>query len=235
MTTVDGLIGVQFDTDFVDALRALADHDSRPVYLHPDAATPPRQVRLTAAGTPDEVFRAVSEHVGLASAALPMGVLVAAEPLLSTTDWIDQATTLNAVPNERARLDIDLKIDGQTIATPIDLLVGTSNWTGFEVAGCRFNITARRITAQGVDIELRIPLGSKNNRSTYLKTIPYSRRLPAENPDAGYGHTDLQIRATVVDGKVLDTEGNWHDVELHMAAHKIDLSQDPLIYDEESG
>ena len=212
VTTADGLIGVHFDTDLLDALRVLADNDSRPVFLHPEVATQPRPVRLTVAGTRDEVFRTVSEHVGLASASHPVGVLVAAEPLLATTDWIDGAVVLSAVPSERVRLDIDLKIDDQTIATPVDLLVGTSNWTGFEAEGCRFDIIARRIVEEGVEIELR------SHHAIWHKSVPYSRNY-------------LQIWLNVVDGKLPDADGEWHDVELRMAAHKLDHNPGPVPLD----
>ena len=217
-TTGNGMIGFYFDTNLAEALQKVADTGSRPIYLHPDAASH-RDVRLTVAGDQDEVVRAVAEHVGLTAISYPIGGVVADELSLTTLDWIDRAIVLAPVPKARVRMDIHLKIDGQTIATPVDLVMGRSNWIGFEAQGYRFNIIARTITEEGVEIELRTQFGFRN-QATWHKSVPYSRRLSPRN--------ELHVSMTVVDGKLWDTEGESHDVELHMAAYRLEHGRVPL-------
>ena len=228
-TTVNGMLGFYFNTNLAEALQQVADTGSRPIYLHPDAASH-REVRLTVAGDQDEVVRAVAEHVGLTAISYPIGGVVADELSLTTLDWIDRAIVLAPIPKARVRMDIHLKIDGRTIATPVDLVMGRSNWIGFEAEGCRFNIIARTIAEGGVEIELRTQFGSRH-QAMWHKSVPYSRRLPPpeDAEAAGWGDRHEQhVWTTVVDGKLLDTEGESHDVELRMAAYRVDHGRAPF-------
>jgi len=236
MTSSNGLIGFYFDTNLTDALRSLADNGAGPIYIHPDVASIGK-VRLTVAGDHGEVIRAVAENVGLAANSYPIGTLVADESMLTSLDWVDRAIVLAPVPSERVRLGIHLKIDGRAIATPVDLVVGKSNWTGFEAAGCRFNVVAQEVGDDGVDIELRSPFGPQGNYSTWHENVPYSQKVPAaEDAEAdAYGdRDDPRVWTTVVDGRLVDTDGEWHDVELRMTAHKLDYARDLPRFGEES-
>ena len=81
-----------------------------------------------------------------------------------------------------------------------------------------------------MDIELRSSSGPPGSNVIWRESVPYSSRLsPSEDAEAaGYGDRhDLQVWLTVVvDGRVLDTDGEWHDVELRMAAHKLEYAPD---------
>lgn len=129
-------------------------------------------------------------------------------------DWIDGAVVLSGVPNKRIRLDIDLEVDGESIPTPVDLIVGQSNWTGFEAGGCRINLVARRIDEKGVVVELRY-LHSEGAGMSWEKEIPYG------------------MRRTLIDGKVPGMDGDWCLVSLLASAYELDWS-DPSAGDGES-
>ena len=239
-TTGNGMIGFHFNTNLAEALQQVADAGSRPIYLHPDAASH-REVRLTVAGDQDEVVRAVAEHVGLTAIGMgfligldgisyPIGGVVAEERSLTTLDWIDRAIVLVPVSKARVRMDIHLEIDGRTIATPVDLVMGRLNLIGFEAQGYRFNIIAHTIAEEGVEIELRTQFGSRH-QAMWHKSVPYSRRLPPPEDAnaAGWGDRhELHVWTTVVDGKLPDTEGESHDVELRMAAYRVDHGRAPF-------
>ena len=204
--SVRGLIGVHFDTTLVAALRTLADGASRPVYLHPDVDLS-REVEMTVAGTQEEVIRAVAEHAGLAASVNPTGFVVAEDRLLADPDWIDRAVVLSGVPNRRVRLDIDLEVDGEAIPTPV-LIVGLSNWTGFEAGRCRINIVARRINDEGVDLELG-QFSSVGNGTGWEKEMPYG------------------MRRTLIDGRIPGRDGDSCRVSLLASAYELDGNRYP--------
>ena len=211
--SVGGLIGVHFDTTLVAALRILANGASRPVYLHPDVDLS-REVGMTVAGTQEEVVRAVAEHAGLAASANPTGFVVAEDRLLTDPDWIDQAVVLSGVPNKRVRLDIDLEVDGEAIPIPV-LIVGQSNWTGFEAGKCRINMVARRIDDEGVDLELR-QFSSVGNSTGWEKEIPYG------------------MRRTLIDGQIPGKDGDSCRVSLLASAYELDWTRYPNAGDGET-
>ena len=122
---------------------------------------------------------------------------------------------LSGLPNKRIRLDIDLEVDGEPIPTPVDLIVGQSNWTGFEAGGCRINLVARRIDDEGVDIEL----GHFSSVGTGLR---WEKEL-------SYG-----MRRSLIDGKVPGMDGDWCQVSLLASAYELDWSRDPSEGDGES-
>ena len=211
-----GLMGFHFDTTLVGALRTLADNTSRPIYLHPDAARASHKVKLTAAGTQEELILAVAEHVGLAASVHPTGFVVADERRVAKPEWIDQAVVLSRVPNRRVRLAIELEVDGQAIPTPVDLIIGRSNWTGFEAGGCRINLVARRIDDEGVEIELRSHLGSVGQVWHLNKQVPYGQQR------------------VLIDGGVWGTDGELRQVVLRASADEVDWGSEPNLSDSES-
>lgn len=211
-----GLMGFHFDTTLVGALRTLADNTSRPNYLHPDAARASHKVKLTAAGTQEELILAVAEHVGLAASVHPTGFVVADERRVAKPEWIDQAVVLSRVPNRRVRLAIELEVDGQAIPTPVDLIIGRSNWTGFEAGGCRINLVARRIDDEGVEIELRSHLGSVGQVWHLNKQVPYGQQR------------------VLIDGGVWGTDGELRQVVLRASADEVDWGSEPNLSDSES-
>lgn len=214
LTKVGDLLAVRFNTTLIGALRVLANQTSRPVYLHPDVDAA-KKVEVAIAGTQEELIRAVAKHVGLAAGVHPTSFVVAEERLLTDPRWIDRAVVLSGVPNKRIRLDIDLEVDGESIPTPVDLIVGQSNWTGFEAGGCLINLVAQRIDDEGVVVELR-HFRSEGAGMSWEKEMPYG------------------MRRTLIDGKVPGMDGDWCRVSLLASAYELDWSRDPSAGDGES-
>lgn len=205
MTTVDDLVGVRFDTRLDMALRTLADNSSRPMYLHADVASSSHPVNLTVAGTHAEVVRAVVEHAGLAVDVHPTAFVVADAGHIAELDWIDQAVVLSRPPDKRVRLAIELEIDGLAVPTSADLIVGQSNWTGFEAGGYRMNLVARSINEDGVEIELRMHFRSLRGHWRRDERMPFGSQT------------------TLVDGdSIPGTDGKGRRVVLRATAYRVD-------------
>ena len=207
-TEHDGLVGYHFGTTGFQALKALAESDVRTYYLHPDVADSLGDIEVTVAGTRDEVVRDIAGHLGVGVRIGATGVVLAAESALSELDWIDRALVLSGVPDKRVRLDIDLELDGEPVATQVDLVLGMSSWTGLEVGGCRISMVAWRIDEDGVDLELRA-VGESFSASWTNRRVSFSERQ----------------RLVGGGSRLLCTDGKWKTVSLHATAHRIDRDQ----------
>lgn len=205
MTSSDDLVGVRFDDSLDNALRFLADNTPRPMYLHADVASSSHPVNLTVAGTFAEVVRAVVEHAGLSVNVHPTAFVVADARHIADLDWIDQAVVLSRPPDRRIRLAIELEINGLAVPTSANVIVGQSNWTGFEAGGYRMNLVARSINEDGVDIELRMRFASLQGIWRRDERMPYGSLT------------------TLVDGdSIQGTDGKGRRVVLRATAYEID-------------
>ena len=202
-TQSSGLVGFSFNTTGLSALKSLSDEDPRPYYLHPDAAYSLDDIDLKVAGTHDEVVRAVAKELGLEARTDPIGVVIAGASSLAELDWIERAIVLSSIPARQVRMAMDLEVDGEVVQTPVDLVLGMSNWAGFDIGDCPISIIAERIDDAGVDLEFRIKFGgvgtSWNRRVEYSSptTVLRDGKVPCPDTQQEYQWRTITWRATV--------------------------------------
>ncbi|MYJ73978.1 MAG: M56 family metallopeptidase [Gammaproteobacteria bacterium] len=195
--------GYSFMTSGIGALKSLSDSDPRPYYLHPDVAYSLDDIDVKIAGTYDEVVRAVAKELGLEARTDPTSVVIAEATSLTKLDWIERAIVLSGIPARQVRMAIDLEVDGKALEKPVDLVLGMSNWAGFDIGDCPISLMAERIDDAGVDLEFRIKFGSIgmtwNRRVEYSTPVSVLRNGKIPCPDARneYRWRTVVLRTTV--------------------------------------
>lgn len=195
--------GYSFNTSGLSALKSLSDSDPRPYYLHPDVAYSLDDIDLKVAGTYDEVARAVAKELGLVARTDPTGVVIAKASSVAELDWIERAIVLSSIPVRQVRMAIDIEVDGEPMETAVDLVLGMSNWAGFDIGDCPISLMAERIDDAGVDLEFRIKFGSIgttwNHRVEYSTPVAVFRdgKIPCPDADNEYQWRTVVLRATV--------------------------------------
>ena len=198
-----GLVGYSFNTTGLSALKSLSNRDPRPYYLHPDEAYSLDDIDMKVAGTYDEVARAVANELGLEARTGPTGVVVAEASSLAELDWIERAIVLSSIPARQVRMAMDLEVDGKVVRTPVDLVLGMSNWAGFDIGDCPISIIAERIDEAGADLEFRIEfggLGTTWNRRVEFSsptTVLMDGRVPCPDTHREYQWRTIAWHATV--------------------------------------
>lgn len=174
VTTAKGsrLVGFSFDSTGLSALRSLSDSDLRPYYLHPEIADSLDDIELKVAGTYDEVVRAVATELGLRARIDPTGVIIGHASSLDDLDWIEKAVVLSSVPARQVSMAMDLEVDGKALETPVRLILGMSNWTGFDIGDCPILLVAERIDETGVNLEMRAIFGP--HKANWRERLEYS-------------------------------------------------------------
>ena len=195
--------GYSFNTTGLSALKSLSDSDPRPYYLHPDVAYSLDDIDLKVAGTYDDVASAVATELGLEVRTDPTGVVIADTLSLAQFDWIERAIVLSSIPARQVRMAIDFEVDGEVVQTPVALVLGMSNWAGFDIGDCPISVIAERIDDTGVDLEFRIKFGSIG--TTWNRRVEYSApatvlrdgKIPCPDAHDEYRWRTVVLRTTV--------------------------------------
>lgn len=223
--TADGKLSrVRLRTTGSDAVSMVAGSDPRHYYLHPDIRDLLRDSSVdidwkvesdTAPNSYDELIRMVAAHLDLDVRPETTAVLVAPKDGLADLAWLADAVVVSPPPNEQARVDFKLTIDGAPAPT-IQLVLGRSNWTGFEAGGLRFDVFAQRFDDYGVTIKLATPErpgevstslselgGIAATRSSFNLLVPYA-------PLRSYG-----------DHPIVGPDGQKHTVHIETMAYRV--------------
>ena len=225
ITTADGkLSSVRLQTTGLNAMFMIADSDPRHYYIHPDLRDLLRDSIVdidwkvdsdTAANSYDEIIRVVAAHLDVDVRPESTAVLVAPKNGLANLGWLSEAEVVAPRPDVQARIDFTLAIDGERPPT-VQLVVGRSSWTGFEVGGLRFDVFVWEIDDNGVTIKLATPErpgeaselgGIATTQSSFNLSVPYA-------PFKSYG-----------DYPIVGPDGEKHTVYIETMAHPVDASQ----------
>ncbi|MCY3623360.1 MAG: M56 family metallopeptidase [Gammaproteobacteria bacterium] len=224
--TADGKLSwVRLQTTGLRTVSMIAGSDPRHYYYHPDLhdwlddSTVDIDWKVdsdTAGNSYDELIHLVAAELDLDARPESTAVLVAPKGGLADLGWLADAWIVAPPPNVQARVDFKLIVDGVKVPT-VQLVVGRSNWTGFEAGGLRFDVFAQRFDDDGVTIELATPPrrdepashltelgGVATTRSSFNLLVPYA-------PFKSYG-----------DHSIVGPDGEKHSVYIETMAHPVD-------------